>query len=155
MHGDMLRDQMRLRVNRGRLLWNGDLGTCVGRPQVPPIDPSGLPALPHPMLYPADGIIPVPHPEVAEECYVSVTFPSAPGGRDPLLEEEVESVRSWGRPWNEPKWSDYVHLRWVSSAWLCTEPRVIGAYLRTLPHPRTGLPFLGCGAVGPRLQLPP
>lgn len=107
-----------------RARWDGDWWSCPAQP-AQPLDAFGLPALPARRLEPA----PTVEASRLQTCMVHITFPSTPHGSDPLLEDAFAlPAAATGEA--------AIHLRWLSSAWWCAHPSVVGVLPMLRAHPR-------------------
>lgn len=122
-------------VSRNRPQWDGDFWSCRGRPATAAasaagaLDADGLPALPRWLA--DDNAVLMPYYDSLGPLairFVAVTFPDAPDGRDPLLDDVYAAA-----PHADAK---YAHLRWLSSSWWCASEFVAGVYLSAKRHPR-------------------
>jgi hypothetical protein len=102
-----------------------DYFTCIGRPKTASIDVNnGLPALPE-LLNPQDTNV---DPGIPLDAYVlRMDFPDEPNATDPLMDDVYATAIR-----HEYK---YVHLRWLSASWWCSDDRVVAIHQRLIEGP--------------------
>jgi hypothetical protein len=111
-----------------------DYCSCTGRPAGLAIDSNGLPTLPE-MLDPQVTVI--DKDLLVEQRIMAFNFSQLPGGRDPLMEDVYKIALNVVRRYSYPiDGKELTHLRWLSSSWWCTDPRVVAIFPRKMRDPR-------------------
>jgi hypothetical protein len=113
-----------------------DYFTCIGRPKTEPIDvKNGLPALPE-LLNPQDTNV---DPTIPLDIYtLRMDFPDEPNATDPLMDDVYATAIRHEY--------EYVHLRWLSASWWCSDDSVVA-----MNHQMVQDPSKLCKAIsGPR-----